>query len=309
MVEWQHEAMSPELRGARAEVSIPTTARVHLAHAVVQHLADSADVDLLHLKGPAVHDGLRDPQRTSFDVDVLVRPSHLSRLIPALESHGWSRRTDFATGSPFAHAANWWHDDWGWLDVHIAWPGARIPPEEVFDLLAAPGATKAIAHVECHVPDRTGQRLVLLLHAARSPGSPDKDWAWDRAPESERETVRTLATKLDAEVALAAALGELHLHRTDPDHQLWLHFSEGGDRISEWRARLSAAHGTRARVRLAVGLARVNRDHLRLELGREPTRRDVRRRQRERLQRAATELRIRWAARADSTDSPVEDPR
>ena len=288
---------------------MPTTARVHLAHAVVQHLADTAHADLLHLKGPAVLEGLRDPQRTSFDVDVLVRPGHLARLIRALESHGWDRRTDFATGSPFAHAANWWHADWGWVDVHLAWPGARIPPEQVFDLLARPGATQAIAHVECPVPDRIGQRLVLLLHAARSPGSSDKDWAWDRAPESEQESVRTLAAQLDAEVALAAALGELHLHRTDPDHQLWLHFSEGGDRISEWRARLSAAQGTRARVRLAVSLARVNRDHLRLELGREPTRGDVRRRQRERLRRAATELLARWASRADSTDATIEDAR
>ena len=148
---------------------------------VVQHLADSADADLLHLKGPAVLEGLRDPQRTSFDVDVLVRPSHLSPLIPALESHGWDRRTDFATGSPFAHAANWWHDDWGWLDVHVAWPGARSTRRRS-STCSPPGATQAIAHVECHVPDRTGQRLVLLLHAARSPGSPDKDWAWAAHP-------------------------------------------------------------------------------------------------------------------------------
>jgi hypothetical protein len=296
--------MSPDLGAAFREVSMPTSARVHLAHAVVQHLADSADVDLLHLKGPAVLEGLRAPERTSSDVDVLVRPSHLARLIGSLEEHGWDRRTDFETGSPFAHAANWWHDDWGWVDVHVTWPGARIPAEEVFDVLAAPGESRAIAHVECAVPDRIGQRLVLLLHAARTPGSSDKDWAWDRASEAEQHAVRALAARLDAEVALAAALGELHLHRADPDHELWLHFSEGGDRISEWRARMMAARGTRARVRLALGLARVSRDHLRLELGREPTRRDVRRRQRERLRRAATELRTRLKPRPDAPDAP-----
>lgn len=273
---------------------MPTAARVHLAHAVVQHLAEAADVDLLHLKGPAVSDGLRDPLRTSSDVDVLVRPSHLARLKHVLEGHGWDRRTDFATGSPFAHAANWWHDDWGWVDVHVAWPGARIPAESVFDTLAAPGAREAIAHVDCPVPDRTGQRLVLLLHAARSSGSSDKEWAWDRATDAERAAVRALAVELDAEVALAGALGELHLHTDDPDHQLWLHFSEGdGDRISEWRARLSATRGARARARLALDLVRVNRDHLRLELGREPTRADVRRRQLERLRRATSDLRSR----------------
>ena len=283
---------------------MPTSARVHLAHAVVQHLAHSADTDVLHLKGPAVLEGLRDPRRASSDVDVLVRPSHLPRFLRTLEAHGWDRRTDFATGSPFAHAANWWHDDWGWVDVHVAWPGARVPAEDVFDQLAAAGATQPIAHVQCPVPDRIGQRLVLLLHAARTPGSSDKDWAWDRASGSEQEAVRALAARLDAEVALAAALGELHLHPTDPDHDLWLHFSEGGDRISEWRARLAATRGTRARVRLALGMVRVSRDHLRLELGREPTRRDVRRRQLERVQRATSDLRARLTGRADSPDAP-----
>ena len=32
---------------------MPIAARVHLAHAVVQHVAESVGVDLLHLKGPA----------------------------------------------------------------------------------------------------------------------------------------------------------------------------------------------------------------------------------------------------------------
>lgn len=302
MLGWHHVAMSPDLDRTLAEVSIPISARVHLAHAVVQHLAESAGADVLHLKGPAVFPGLRDPGRTSSDVDVLVRPSHLSRLIAELESHGWDRRTDFETGSPFAHAANWWHDDWGWVDVHVSWPGARIPAEDVFDVLAAPGATHPIAHVDCPVPDRIGQRLLLLLHAARTPGSSDKDWAWDRAPESDQHEVRALAAELDAEVALAAALGELDLHRDDPDHALWLHFSEGGDRFSEWRARLMSARGTRARVRLVVGVARVSRDHLRLELGREPTRQDVRRKNRERLRHASTQLRTRLTSLTNRSD-------
>ena len=279
--------------GTPPRTAMPVAARVHLAHAVVQRLAEDVGADLLHLKGPALLPGLRDPQRTSTDVDVLVRPGHLARLIDILEAHGWDRRTEFETGSPFAHAANWWHDDWGWADVHVAWPGARIPAEEVFNVLAAPGATLQIAHVDCPVPDRIGQRLVLLLHAARSPGSGDKELVWDQAPSEERDAVRALAARLDAEVALAAALGELDEHRDDPDHALWLHFSEGGDRISEWRARLLAARGVRARLHLVAGLARVNRDYLRLELGHPPSRHDVRRRQAARLRRAAREARAR----------------
>jgi hypothetical protein len=285
--------MQPDPQIPADDADIPVAARVHLAHAVVQHLAERAGADLLHLKGPAMSPGLRDPQRTSSDVDVLVRPSHLSLLVNALEAHGWERRTEFETGSPFAHAANWWHPAWGWADVHIAWPGAGILAEEVFDELAAPGATQPIAHHECPVPDRIGQRLILLLHYARTPHGSDKEWAWDKATEADQRAVRALAARLDADVALAAALDELHLHRGHSDHDLWLHFSQGGDRLSEWQARMSSARGTRARLRLVLGMVRVNRDSLAIELGRQPTREDVRRRQRERLQRAVADLRSR----------------
>ena len=293
MLQWQHVGMPPDPGSASNEAAIPTAARVHLAHAVVQHLAEAAGADVLHLKGPAMFAGLRNPERTSSDVDVLVRPIHTAALIYALEAHGWERRTDFDTGSPFGHAANWWHADWGWVDVHVTWPGAGIPAEEVFNELARPGASQSIAHHECAVPDRIGQRLILLLHYARTPRGSDKEWAWDKATDAEREAVRDLAARLDAEVALAAALGELDLHRDHPDHDLWLHFSGGGDRVSEWRARLTSARGTRARVRLVLGMVHVNRDYLGIELGREPTRADVRRRQRQRLQRAVADLRTR----------------
>ena len=40
-------------------VDVPLPVRVELAHAAVQVLADRAGVDVLHIKGPAVHPGLR----------------------------------------------------------------------------------------------------------------------------------------------------------------------------------------------------------------------------------------------------------
>ncbi len=271
----------------------PIAARVHLAHAIVQKLAEDHAVDLLHLKGPAVLPGLRAEGRHSSDVDVLVRPSHLPRLVEALESVGWEQRTDFATGSAFAHAANWWHDDWGWIDVHTHWPGLGLEPEAAFDVLLRDRVWREIAHWGCPVPDRTAQRLVLVLHAARSRGSGDVDRAWSAATPDEQAAVRALAAELDAEVALAAGIGELELHRRDPSYRLWKFFSQGGSRLDEWVARMAAARTTRARVDLATSALRVNRDHLRMELGRPPTADDVRARQRERVRRAVTELRRR----------------
>ena len=268
---------------------MPVAARVHLAHALVQKLGDDHGVDLLHLKGPAVLPGLRVEGRQSSDVDVLVRPSHLFRLVGALESVGWQQRTDFATGSVFAHAANWWHDDWGWVDVHITWPGVTVDAEQAFDVLARESQPHPIAHRDCPVPGRTAQRMILVLHAARSGGHTD-DHAWTGATPDEQDEVRALAAELGAEVALAAGIGELELHRDAPTYALWHHFVHGGSRFDEWRARMAAAPDARARAELLTSALRVNRDHLRMELGRPPTRREVRARQLRRLRRAVDEL-------------------
>ncbi len=40
-------------------IDVPLPVRVELAHAAVQVLAEQAGVDVLHIKGPAVHPGLR----------------------------------------------------------------------------------------------------------------------------------------------------------------------------------------------------------------------------------------------------------
>jgi hypothetical protein len=270
--------------------SAPIAARVHLAHAVVQKLAEDRGIDLLHLKGPAVLPGLRAEGRHSSDVDVLVRPQHLSLLASALDASGWERRTDFATGSVFAHAANWWHDDWGWVDVHVMWPGVTVDANTAFDVLARDSLQHEIAHWDCPVPGRTAQRLILVLHSARSGGTADVELAWEGAAPDERQAVRDLAAELGAEVALAAGIGELELHRSAPTYALWHHFVHGGSRWDEWRARLTAARGPRAKSVLLTSALRVNRDHLRMELGRPPTRAEVRARQVLRLRRAAREL-------------------
>ena len=281
----------------RAEVvtaPMPIAARVHLAHAVVQRLAEDRGIDVLHLKGPAVLPGLRAADRRSSDVDVLVRPSHLNRLVEALESIGWEQRTEFATGSVFAHAANWWHDDWGWVDVHVSWPGVAVPAEEAFDVLARDSIRLPVAHRDCPVPGSTAQRLVLVLHAARSGSLDDVELAWTTADPDVQDDVRRLAAELGAEVALAAGIGELEQHRGAPTYALWHYFVHGGSRLDEWRARLAAASTPRAKADLLTAAMRVNRDHLRMELGRPPTRREVRARQLRRWGRAVDEVAHRW---------------
>ena len=277
---------------------VPLWASVHLTHAALQAVAVEAGADLLHIKGPAVDRSLRAGVRDSTDADVLVRPSHLDPFLERLREHGWVLHTDFAEGSSFRHAANYRHPVWTFADVHRHLPGLRVPPEVAFDRLWSDRVPGAIAHRACAVPGLAAQVLVQTLHTARSPGRDVAD-AWSLASPAMRDEVRRLAGELGASVALAAGIGELSNHVADPDHALWEHWSRGGDRLGEWLARLRASRTSRDRAQVIASMLHVNRTHLRLRLGHEPTRLDVAREQVVRAARAGTGL-VRHARRRRS---------
>jgi hypothetical protein len=266
---------------AMPEARIPLSARVHLSHAAVETIALDAGVDLLHIKGPALLPDLRTKDRGSADVDVLVAPGHVGLFERALAGHGWERRSDYTSGSAFRHAANWFHDNWGYVDVHARWPGPRVEAEEVFAAFAAGEHRQHIAHVPCRVPNRIAQILILVLHAARSHGSSaDIELAWNRISQEDRDAVRALADTLQAQAAFAVGIGELDSVDGDPTAELWRYYSQhGGSRLGEWRARWRAAAGLRERRDVVVNALVVNRDHLRMELGHVPSRREVAARQ------------------------------
>lgn len=284
----------------------PLHLRLRLIHAALQLLADDAGADVLHVKGPAVADELLDTHvvgqgddartvtvpRTSSDADILVRPEHVSRFLRRIERAGWIRKTHFGTGSAFGHALNVYHPQLGNADIHRAFPGL---PDESFAVLWERRTTKEMGQVACTVPDLVSQRLILLLHAARSgPHHPDRDRAWHRATDDEKAAVRTFAREVGGEMGLAAALGELDQYRDHPNYELWRHFSTGEDsRLGEWRARWRAARTMRQKVDFVRGLAVLDTALLEAEIGRPPTRRDVRRRNLARWATLIKEVRAR----------------
>ncbi len=274
-----------------AQQAVPLSVRVQLCHAVVETLARDVGVDLLHLKGPALLPGLRSPGRVSSDADVLVRPGHVERFERALATHGWERWSGFDSGSAFHHAANWFHEHWGYVDVHATWPGPQVSPEAVFAEFSAGDHTQEIAHVPCRVPDRTAQILILVLHAGRtSYAGSDVHTAWHQSSEEDRLQVLRLADRLRARTGVAAGLGEIDTVTDDPTADLWRYYAYGGSRLDEWRARLRAAPTRRAALRVLLGATRVNRDYLAMELGHPPGRRDVARKQVRRVRVLAGEL-------------------
>lgn len=282
---------------------IPVDDRVRLTHGVLQRAADSAKVDILHIKGPALHPELlqheqRDGEsvpvpRHSTDADVLVRPSRLERFQNALGGNGWQMTADFVAGSAFGHAANYWHQVLGYCDVHRRFPGIEIDPEDAFDLLWATREPLEIAHVTCQTPALDAQRLIILLHAARSGRTdhPDKLRAWDEASDDDRDAARRLAGLLHAEVALAAATGHLEDFRGDRHYDLWRQFSTGDtSRWHEWRARIRAAGSPVQAAEVILRALRLNQAHLRMDLGHDLSRADVLRGYRDRTLRALREL-------------------
>ena len=70
--------------------AVPFSVRVMLGHAAVQRVADLHAVDILHLKGFALDDTVSWEGRVGSDVDVLVRPDQVGRLLGALSASGWN---------------------------------------------------------------------------------------------------------------------------------------------------------------------------------------------------------------------------
>ncbi|GAB2974498.1 hypothetical protein [Nocardioides montaniterrae] len=231
------------------QAEIPLGARLRLAHAVVQAVAERAGVDLLHVKGVAASPEWYPPHSGS-DVDVVVRPSHIAALETGLTATGWRPIGAFEDSSAWAHAAAWWHDGWGCLDLHRAWPGLEVDAEAAYDALGRSSRIRSIAHRDCVVPGEAAEVLLLVLHEGRSgpvrPSTRHLRERWAAADPLLRAEVEALVRELGAEVGFAAGLGRLDEMRDHPDHALWVYYSSGDtNRWREWRARLvsARAHG------------------------------------------------------------------
>ncbi len=221
---------------------------------------------------------MRYPGREGTDADVLVPAAHADRLVTALVAAGWTVATSFRNGSAFEHAATLRHVQFGWADIHREFPGLGSDPHTSFTQLWADRHERDIAGLSCAVPSPPAQALILLLHAARSPGGRaqlDVNTVWRKATESQRAAIVDLVQRLDAGLGFAAAVGGLEAYRGHPEYALWRVASRGGTRIEEWWARIRAAPTWREALVLVLRAPLVNVDHLQMTLWRRPTRREI----------------------------------
>ena len=267
--------------GSGVGEDVPLAVRTQFAHAVVQSLADAAGVDVLHLKGVATDPDLRTRPAGGIDADVLVRPGQEGVRLDSLWRHGWRRLSSFETGSPFEHAVTAGHPQFVHADIHRWFPGMDRSPGTAFEELWAARRIVQIAGVDCSVPSREGQVLIRVLNTASGDEGPILD----------------LVHRTGAEVAFAAAIGDLERYRGLPEYRLWKVTVQGGTRTQEWWARVRARPGVLGKARLVARAPLVNVDHLRNTWGREPTKKEILREFVSRPSRGLRQELRRWALR------------
>lgn len=252
--------------------------RLRLTHGVLQALADRANTRVLHIKGVAWDPALAEGRHASTDCDLLVEPSAVSRMTAALEEASWERMTTFEHGSVFAHAATYYHRVWGTVDVHRWFPGMHRDAGAAFEALWADRKEIVQGGRPVAVPSLTAQRLIMLVHAARTGAygaRGDVERAWYKASDAERADVEELAARLGSFVPLAIATDRAAEVAGFPQARLWSAMHQHENPTAVWLARLQDARGVREHAAVLWAALHVNPDHLALRLGRTPTRADL----------------------------------
>lgn len=273
------EHKSSELNQNTSDTAdVPLALRIRLSHAYFQHLANRHGVDLLHIKGYAFAQEVYRPGRASSDVDLLVRPEHIDRLVKAAQNDGWEILARFETGSIFEHAMTLYHGTWGLVDIHRYFPGIGDAQGSAFDELWKHRRTRHIAHFPCALPSLVDSRIFVVVHGARSDNEHNADIGFLKQTLSadDWDDIRKRLPALDAEIAFAAAFHELDRFKDHPDYLLWKSVSEETSVFIRWKARFQHAHGLQGKMKVLRSILLVNRDHLAMELGHTPSKQEVR---------------------------------
>ncbi|GAA3672697.1 hypothetical protein GCM10023081_08790 [Arthrobacter ginkgonis] len=142
---------------------------VELAAALTASLCRERGLRCLFVKGPAAVAAGARPQRASADIDVLVHPEDMDRLLEALAERGWfTRPFEDGMGLP-KHSVTAYHPHWPCdIDVHFRFPGLDADPAAAFAALERGSGTHRFAGVEAPVPPRGGLVLIQAVHALRN---------------------------------------------------------------------------------------------------------------------------------------------
>ncbi|CAH0310911.1 hypothetical protein SRABI128_04510 [Microbacterium sp. Bi128] len=184
---------------------------VLLATALVDHVAASAGVPVLFIKGPAATMmGLR-AHHVSADVDVLVRPEDLDRMAELLGLRGWLERPPgAAVVRRYAHSKTLYHPQWNCdIDVHDRFPGMEASPGSAFDTLWRDRQYLVMATRSVPVPSIPAAVIIQALHSLRNMDDPRHRDEYLGLLQRVGATVHHDLVDLSAELQATAALKPL----------------------------------------------------------------------------------------------------
>jgi hypothetical protein len=224
-----------------------STERLHqneavlLATALVDYVAASAGLPLLFIKGPgATMMGLRE-NHISADVDVLVRPDDLVKMVELLGTRGWLERPSGVTVvRKYVHSRTLYHPQWNTdIDVHDRFPGMEAPPEDSFKTLWRGRHHLVMANRSVPVPSVHAAIIFQALHSLRAMDEPRHQREYSsllrRVDKTMHKEIVDLGEELQATAALKPLLNGLGIASFLP---------AGPETVSEeWRHR-TARRGT-----------------------------------------------------------------
>lgn len=210
---------------------------VLLATALVDFVAATAGLQVLFIKGPAATImGLRGPH-VSADVDVLVRPEDLDRMVELLGGRGWLERPfGAAPVRHYSHSRTLYHPQWNCdIDVHDRFPGMEASPEKGFETLWRDRQYLVMAARRVAVPSIPAAVIFQALHSLRAISVPRHRDEFigllQRVDVTMHQHIMDLSAELEATAALKPFLDELGIADV-PVRQ--------GTVSEEWRHRTSA---------------------------------------------------------------------
>ena len=209
---------------------------VLLATALVDYVAASAGLPVLFIKGPcATMMGLRE-NHVSADVDVLVRPEQLNKMVELLAARGWLERpTGVAVVRRYLHSRTLYHPQWNCdVDVHDRFPGMDAPPGSAFETLWRDRQYLVVATRSVPAPSVPAAVIFQALHSLRAMDEPRHEREYSgllqRVDSTLHQEIVDLSVQLKATAALKPLLDDLGLPDLAAPH---------GTVSEEWRHRTS----------------------------------------------------------------------
>lgn len=176
-----------------------------MAHALVSHIAETANVRAIFIKGPySERLGVRR-SRESADVDVIVLPETITLFTRELRAKGWDLRPSDPDEVAFPkHSVTLFHPNWpNDIDLHFRYPGLDADVYKVFDAMWSASDQTTMAGRAIRVPKMPLAVCITALHALRTP--------WTKRSKDELEFLHSMdLSSHRAEILeLARAMGAI----------------------------------------------------------------------------------------------------